>query len=159
MLIILLLTPAVKAEIFAGPEKFSEYIYNNYAEENFKVVYNNFAAELKREMDAADYLKFQKENFAKYNLSYSEIEVFEAEAVNFKEIKNKFSYAIDFGHYYKLKVSYLLEFKHFGSREKRSDKMVYIRKIKDDFQIFWDYETALKNDESAASEVGDDQSE
>lgn len=156
ILIILLLTTAVKAENFSGPEDFSQYIYNNYAQENFEEVYNNFAAELKRKMPLANYIDFQKQNFEKYNLKYSEIEVAEAKEIEYEEIKEKFSYAVDFGIYYKLEVSYLLEFNYFGSRDNKSQKMLYLRKIKDDFQIFWDYEAALDNNKSIDRDDSDD---
>lgn len=156
ILITLLLTTAVKADNFSSPEDFSEYVYKKFAQENFTEVYNNFAAELKREMPLADYLDFQKQNFEKYNLKYSDIKVAEAEKIEYEEIKDKFAYAVDFGNYYKLEVSYLLEFNYFGSRDERSQKMVYIRKIKDDFQIFWDYESALDNDKAVDRDDSDE---
>ena len=149
LLIILLLTPALLAEEFESPEAFTEYIYASYAAENFAEVYANFAAELKRILAEEDYLKFQQQNFEKYELEYTEIEVSAAEEVDFKKIEKKFDYAQDFGSYYQLQVSYLLKFNRFGSREEKSGKDVYLRKINDDFQIFWDYQSALNDDEAA----------
>jgi hypothetical protein len=150
LVIIIFLNPVIEAEEFESPEAFTEYIYANYASENFSEVYNNFAAELKRILAAEEYLSFQQQNFEKYKLKYTEIKVYEAEKVDFKSIKNKFSYADDFGDYYQLQVSYLLKFEHFGQREEKSDKKVYIRKIRDDFQIFWDYKSAFNDDQDAA---------
>ena len=149
VLIIFLLTPVLQAEEFESPEAFTKYIYANYAAENFEVVYNNFAAELKRIFTEKDYLEFQQHNFEKYELEYTEIEVAAAKEINFKKIKEKFTYADDFGSYYQLPVSYLLKFNRLGSREERSEKKVYLRKINADFQIFWDYESALNNDKAA----------
>lgn len=149
VLIIFLLTPVLQAESFATPEAFTEYIYDNFAEENFTEVYNNFAAELKRILAEEKYLEFQQQNFKKYELEYREIEVSAAEEISFEKIEDKFAYADDFGSYYQLQVSYLLKFNRFGSREERSKKNVYLRKINDDFQIFWDHESALNNDKAA----------
>lgn len=143
------MTPLLQAEDFESPEVFTEYIYDNYSEKNFTEVYDNFAAELKRELKKKEYLEFQDENFEKYDLKYSEIKVSEAEKIEFDKIKNKFSYADDFGEYYQLQVSYLLTFNHLGRREEESEKTVYLRKIRDDFQIFWDHESALKDDKAA----------
>ncbi len=152
ILVILFFSPLLQAEEFETPEAFAEYIYENYSEENFLDVYDNFAAELKRKLEKQVYLDFQKQNFEKYNLKYTEIAVDQAEEIKFDEIKDEFTYAIDFGHYYKLKVSYLLKFNHFGSREERSEKMVYLRKINNDFQIFWDYQSALNDDQALNEE-------
>ncbi|PUU94610.1 MAG: hypothetical protein CI947_524, partial [Halanaerobium sp.] len=105
--------------------------------------------ELKRILPENKYTEFQQQNFEKYQLKYTEIKVSAAKEIDFKTIKDKFDYADDFGSYYQLQVSYLLKFKHFGSREEKSEKKVYIRKINDDFQIFWDYKNALNNDEAA----------
>ena len=147
--VILFLSPLAQTEEFENPKVFTEYIYENYSEENFSEVYNNFAAELKRKLEEEVYLDFQKKNFAKYKLEYTNIKVDQVKEIKFDEIKDKFDYADDFGNYYKLQVGYLLKFNHFGSREKQSEKMVYVRKINDDFQIFWDYQSALDDDESA----------
>jgi hypothetical protein len=149
VLSLFLLTPVLQAEEFESPEAFTEYIYANFAAENFAEVYNNFAAELKRILKEEDYLEFQQHNFEKYQLKYTEIEVSEVAKLDFEDIKDKFDYAEDFGQYYQLQVSYLLKFNHFGQREERSKKNVYLRKIKDDFQIFWDHESALNDDEAA----------
>lgn len=149
MLILFLLTPVLQAEEFESPEAFTEYIYANFAEKEFEEVYDNFAAELKRIFAEEDYLEFQQQNFEKYELEYTEIEVAAAEEIEFKQIKRKFDYADDFGSYYQLQVSYLLKFNRLGRREERSEKKVYIRKINDDFQLFWDYESALNDDKSA----------
>lgn len=154
ILIIFILSPLALTEEFESPKIFTEYIYKNYSEENFSKVYGNFAAELKRKLEKEEYLNFQEQNFDKYNLKYTDIKVGQAKEIKFDEIKDKFSYAVDFGNYYKLQVKYLLKFDHFGSREKQSEKMVYVRKIKDDFQIFWDYKSAL-NDEKALNEDDD----
>lgn len=156
MLIILLVTPVLQAEDFESPESFTEFIYANYAEENFAEVYNNFAAELKRIFAEEDYLEFQQQNFEKYELEYTEIEVSTAEEIEFEEIEEKFAYADDFGSYYQLQVSYLLKFNRFGSREERSEKNVYLRKINKDFQLFWDYESAL-NDDKAVDRADQDE--
>ncbi|RCW60197.1 hypothetical protein DFR80_10845 [Halanaerobium sp. ST460_2HS_T2] len=147
--IIILINPVVQAEGFENPQAFTEYIYNSYSERDFSEVYNNFAAELKRILPENKYTEFQQQNFEKYQLKYTEIKVSAAKEIDFKTIKDKFDYADDFGSYYQLQVSYLLKFKHFGSREEKSEKKVYIRKINDDFQIFWDYKNALNNDEAA----------
>ena len=147
--VILFLSPLAQTEGFESPKAFTEYIYENYSEENFSEVYNNFAAELKRELEKKVYLDFQKENFEKYSLEYTDIKVGDAKEIEFREIKDKFDYAIDFGNYYMLQVEYLLRFNHFGSREKNSEKIVYVRKINDDFQIFWDYKNALDDDKAA----------
>lgn len=144
--VILFLAPLAQTEEFENPKAFTEYIYENYSEENFSEVYNNFAAELKRKLEEKVYLDFQKKNFAKYELEYTEIKVDQAKEIEFDEIKNEFDYAVDFGNYYKLQVGYLLKFNHFGHREKKSEKMVYVRKINDDFQIFWDYQSALDDE-------------
>jgi hypothetical protein len=146
---LLLMPSMLQAEEFESPEAFTEYIYTNYAGEDFAEVYDNFAAELKRILEENEYVEFQKENFEKYNLKYSEIEVAQAEEIEFDKIKEQFSYADDFGKYFKLQVNYLLEFDRFGSRQEESGKMVYLRKIKDDFQIFWDHQSALKDDKAA----------
>jgi hypothetical protein len=148
ILVILFLSPLAQTEEFETPEAFTEYIYENYAEENFSEVYNNFAAELKRKLEKQVYLDFQEQNFKKYNLEYTEIEVGQAKEIEFDEIKDKFNYAMDFGHYYNLKVSYLLKFNRFGRRDERSEKLVYLRKINADFQIFWDYQNALNDDKA-----------
>ena len=149
VLIICLMSPMLQAEDFESPEAFTEYIYANYAEEDFVEVYDNFAAELKRILGKNKYLEFQEQNFKKYNLKYSNIKVNQAKEIEFDEIKKQFNYADDFGKYYQLQVNYLLEFDHFGRREEKSEKMVYLRKINDDFQIFWDHESALKDDKAA----------
>ncbi len=152
VLIVILINPVIQAENFENPKDFTEYIYNNYKDSNFSVVYNNFAAELKRIITEKKYVEFQKHNFEKYELVYKNIEVSTSEEINFEKIKDKFDYADDFGSYYQLQVSYLLEFKHFGSRQEKSEKKVYIRKINDDFQIFWDYKSAFNNDEAAGAD-------
>lgn len=149
VLLLIILSPVLQAEEFESPEAFTEYIYNNYAQKNFLEVYNNFAAELKRILAEEDYLEFQEQNFEKYELQYTEIEVSAAEEIDFEKIKDKFDYAEDFGSYFQLQVSYLLKFSYFGQREERSEKNVYLRKIRDDFQIFWDHESALNDDEAA----------
>jgi len=146
--VILFLSPLAQTEGFESPKAFTEYIYENYSEENFSEVYNNFAAELKRELEKKVYLDFQKENFEKYSLEYTDIKVGDAKEIEFKEVKDKFDYAVDFGNYYMLQVEYLLKFNHFGNREKNSEKIVYVRKINEDFQIFWDYQNALDDDKA-----------
>ena len=143
------------AENFESPEEFTEYIYQNYSQENFKKVYQNFVPELKRVFEEKDYLDFQKENFEKYNLEYTNIEVGEAKKIDYNQVKSKFNYADDFGEYYQLSVSYLLKFDHFGEREEKSGKKVYLRKIVDTFQVFWNPET-VSNDQSAEVEVDQD---
>lgn len=147
---------AIAAEKFKNPEEFSQYIYENYSQKNFAVVYDNFAAELKRELDLAEYINFQKQNFEKYNLEYSNIKIGKAKKIDYQRIKEKFSYARDFGDYYHLEVSYLLKFDRFGHREKNSTKKIYLRKIKDDFQVFWDQEKAFASSENKAGEDKDD---
>ncbi|PTV93366.1 hypothetical protein C8C76_1423 [Halanaerobium saccharolyticum] len=147
VIVIILAAPVLQAEEFKSPEAFTEYIYANYAEENFEEVFNNFAAELKRIITVEDYLEFQQQNFKKYKLEYQEIEVSAAEEIDFEKIKDKFDYAQDFGDYYQLQVSYLLKFDHFGQREERSEKKVYIRKINADYQLFWDYQSAFNDDQ------------
>jgi hypothetical protein len=156
VLILFLLAPVIQAEEFESPEVFAEYIYANYAAENFEVVYDNFSAELKRILAKEDYLEFQQQNFEKYKLEYTEIGVSTAAEIDFEKIKDKFKYADDFGSYYQLQVSYLLKFNRFGSQEESSKKKVYLRKINKDFQIFWDYESALNDDQAVA---GSDQDE
>lgn len=155
-LIFILLTSALQAQEIESPEAFTRYVYNNFAKENFAEVYANFAAELKRILAEKDYLEFQQQNFEKYELEYTEIEVAAAEEINFDKIEEKFAYARDFGSYYQLQVSYLLKFNRLGSREERSEKKVYLRKINDEFQLFWDHEAALNDDKSADR---DDQNE
>ena len=153
--VILFLSPLAQTEGFESPKAFTEYIYENYSEENFSEVYNNFAAELKRELEKKVYLDFQKENFEKYSLEYTDIKVGDAKEIEFKEVKDKFDYAVDFGNYYMLQVEYLLKFNHFGKREEESGKKVYLRKIVDTFQIFWNPETT-SNDQSAKVEADQD---
>lgn len=151
MLFILIPSLVIQAEDFESPKTFTEYIYYNYAEKNFAEVYNNFAAELKRVLAEEKYIDFQKQNFKKYDLEYTEIKVGTAKEVDFSKIKNDFDYAMDFGSYYQLQVSYLIKFNRFGSREERSEKMVYLRKINDEFQIFWDYQSAIDDEKAAGS--------
>lgn len=141
---------AEKTEIFNSPEAFTEHIYNNYAQNNFSEVYQKFAPELKRILKEEEYLDFQKENFEKYNLEYSEIEVETAKSINFEEIKKQFSYAEEFGEFYELSVSYLIRFKRMGRRERQSDKKVYLRKINAQYQLFWDPETIEEDPEEKA---------
>lgn len=147
ILLFCLISTAGTAAELKNPEAFVDFIYQNYAKNDFALVYDNFAAELKRTLEKEKYLDFQKNNFNQYNLEFSDIEIGNPEKIDFAEIKNKFDYAQDFGEYYIVEVSYLLDFKYFGSREKRSGKSVYIRKINKDLQLFWDYETAM-NDEN-----------
>jgi len=156
ILLILILAPLLQAEEFKNSEVFTEYIYSNYAEENFAEVYENFAAELKRILAEEKYVGFQEQNFEKYNLEYTEIKVGEAQPIDFSEIKKEFEYAMDFGSYYQLQVSYLIKFNRFGSREERSEKTVYLRKINDDFQIFWDYHSAIDDEKAAEADDKDE---
>jgi len=151
----ILISPLVtRAEKFESPKTFTEYIYLNYADENFAEVYDNFAAELKRILKKDKYIDFQQQNFKKYDLEYTEIKVSAAKAVDFSEIKSNFEYAVDYGSYYQLQVSYLIRFNRFGSREERSEKMVFLRKINDDFQVFWDYQSAIDDDKAAETGSG-----
>lgn len=134
------------AEKFESPEEFSRDLYQNYSQENFALVYQNFAAELKKRLSQAEYVEFQNKNFEKYNLVYTNIKIGKAEKIDFQKIKEKFDYVRDFGDYYQLKVSYLIKFDRFGRREKETGKDVYLRKTKEDFQLFWDYKEALDLD-------------
>lgn len=147
-LILILTSPFLEASEFENPENFTEYVYQNYASENFSKVYNNFANELQDIVEKETYLKFQKENFEKYNLVYTEIKVGEAKEVKFDKIKAKFDYAIDQGKYYQIQVNYLIKFDRFGRREKESGKKVYLRKINNNFKIFWDYKSVLDDEDS-----------
>lgn len=143
---------AVEAEVYNSPEAFTRFIYDNYAQKNFSEVYQKFVPELKRILQQDDYLNFQNENFKKYKLEYTEIEVGKAETIKFDKIKKQFSYADEFGDFFQLKVSYLIKFNRFGSREKESEKIVYLRKISDQYQLFWNAEPVLEdqNPESKA---------
>lgn len=145
-LILILTSPFSVAAEFESPETFTEYIYQNYASENFNKVYNNFVDELQEIVKKETYLKFQKENFEKYNLVYTEIKVGEAKEVEFDKIKAQFDYALDQGEYYQVQVNYLIKFDRFGRRDKESGKKVYLRKNNNKFHIFWDYKSVLDDE-------------
>lgn len=140
---------------YKSPEDFAEYIYQKYSEEDFAEVYKNFAEELKEILTEETYVNFQNENFKDYDLEFTDIEVKEAEKVNFKEIKSKFDYAEETGQYYKAKVNYLIKFSHFGSRDKESGKYIYLRKKDGKYSLFWDYKEAMDSDEAADGDKND----
>lgn len=147
---------SLKAEENRNPEEFIEYIYANYAVENFKEVYANFADELKKLISEEEYIEFQKKNFDKYSLEYSNISVDDRKKLNYQEFKQEFSFLESEGDFYSLEVSYLLKFNRFGDREEETEKRVYLRqndsninnKKTNKFNLFWDPEPILKNEDS-----------
>ncbi len=147
---------SLKAEEQQTPEKFTEYIYANYASENFEEVYANFADELKKIISEEEYIEFQKRNFNKYSLEYSSIDVNNLEELSYEEFKNKFSFVESKGNFYSIEVSYLLKFQRLGAREEETKKRVYLRQNNSDinnettkkFHLFWDPEPIVKNEDS-----------
>ena len=135
------------------PKEYVEYIYENYADQNFKEVYANFALEVKQLITEKEYIEFQKQNFSKYSLEYRNINVDDLKELDYDQFKNEFPFLKDEGDFYSLKVSYLLRFKRFGDREEETEKRVYLRsnnfsnnnKV---LQLFWDPEPILKNKNS-----------
>jgi hypothetical protein len=147
---------SLKAEEQKTPKEFVEYIYANYADENFKEVYANFADELKALITEDEYIDFQKKNFDKYSLEYSNIRIDDLKKMSYEEFKQEFSFLESEGDFYSLEVRYLLKFNRFGDREEKIEKRVYLRKNDSninnknskEFQLFWDPEPILKNEDS-----------
>ncbi|RQD72952.1 MAG: hypothetical protein D5S01_08665 [Halanaerobium sp. MSAO_Bac5] len=142
------------ADSFDSPVGFGEYIYENYAQENFAEVYDNFAAELKSVLSSEEYIKFQQDNFEKYELEYRNIEVANPEEISYQEFKSEFPFLEDEGTFYTVEVSYLIKFRRLGSRERESDNLVYLRKKDNNFELFWDPEPIL--DELSPESVAED---
>jgi hypothetical protein len=138
------------------PKEFIENIYADYAAQNFKKVYANFADELKELITEEEYIDFQKKNFDKYSLEYSNIDVNNLKELSYDEFKNEFSFLESKGKFYSIEVSYLLKFNRFGDREEETEKKVYLRQnnsmLNDEktkeFHLFWDPEPILKNSDS-----------
>lgn len=147
---------SLKAEEEQTPEDFIEYIYANYADENFKEVYTNFADELKELVTEEEYIDFQKKNFDKYSLEYSNIRIDDLKKLSYDEFMQEFSFLESEGDFYSLEVRYLLKFNRFGDREEEIEKRVYLRQndsnIQNEktkkFNLFWDPEPILKNEDS-----------
>ncbi len=147
---------SLKAEDQQTPKEFIEAIYANYAAQNFKKVYANFADELKELITEEEYVNFQKKNFDKYSLDYSKITVDDLKELSYEEFKDEFSFLESDGSFYSLEVSYLLKFNRFGDREEKTEKRVYLRQknsmFNDEknngFHLFWDPEPILKNEDS-----------
>ncbi|MFW5889454.1 MAG: hypothetical protein ACOCUD_03640 [Bacillota bacterium] len=144
---------SLEAEEQKTPKEFVEYIYANYADENFKEIYANFADELKALITEEEYIESQKKNFNKYKLEYSNIKVDDLKELNYEEFKNEFSFLEAEGDFYSFKVSYLMEFNRFGDREEETEKRVYLRRNNSEtnskeFQLFWDPEPILKNEDA-----------
>ena len=139
-----------------NPVEFGEYIYDNYAQENFEEVYANFAAELKSILSREEYTEFQKDNFEKYQLEYTDIEVANPQEISYQEFKKEFPFLEAKGTFYTVEVSYLIKFRRLGSRERESDKLVYLREKENKFELFWDPEPILDelSPESAAEDNG-----
>ncbi|WP_238524778.1 hypothetical protein [Halanaerobium hydrogeniformans] len=149
-------TQSTEAGYFANPVEFGEYIYDNYAQENFKEVYDNFADELKIILSSDEYIEFQQDNFEKYELEYTDIEVTNPEEISYQEFKKEFPFLEDEGTFYTVEVSYLIKFRRLGSRERESDKLIYLREKDDHFELFWDPEPILDDlsPESVAEDNG-----
>lgn len=147
---------SLKAEEQQTPEEFIEYIYANYAAENFKEVYTNFADELKKLISEEEYIEFQKKNFDKYSLEYSNIRIDDLKKLSYDEFKQEFSFLESEGGFYSFEVSYLLKFNRFGDREEEIEKRVYLRQNDSNinnektkkFHLFWDPEPIIKNEDS-----------
>lgn len=159
LLIIILLNlvgnPALARE-FNSEIDFVEYIYHEYSIENFAVVYQNFVPELKAILTKEEYLKFQQENFSKYELEYKDIEVGSSSQINQQQIASEFTYTAEVSSnkpkFYAVEVKYLLEFNRFGRREKETDKKVYVQQTESGYQLFWDPEPILGESEAAEDE-------
>ena len=171
--LIISLPAQISAVQFENAEMFVEHIYKNYASQNFAEVYYHFADELKEELKKKEYIQFQKDNFAKYELSYSNIKVDGQKELNYQDFKNEFPDAENKGKFYSIRVSYKIEFKRFGEREENIEKRVYIREksidktdnnildkepdlSKKKYNLFWDPEPILgdkqKEDEGLKNE-------
>ncbi len=164
LLIILLLLFIVSAFPVSGADfnntkEFVEYIYANYAEQDFSEVYSLFAPELKNILDREKYLNFQENNFNKYDLELKNILVDDIEELSYKEFKKEFPFLNYEGSFYSARVRYLLVFEKLGEREEEIEKRVYLREYsssnyeKSDkryYSLFWDPEPILgKNDDES----------
>lgn len=142
------------------PEDFVRMIYKYFADENFDAVYNNFLEDLKDNLKKDKYVSFQKSNFEKYNLKYSNIKVSSAKKINYQDLPDKIKFKNTADNYYKLKVSYQLNFEHLGQkREEESEKDVFIaEKIllktgdKNQYYLIWNPEAIKGKDEDEIDE-------
>lgn len=143
-----------------APEKFVEMIYQHYADENFDGVYNNFLPLLKERLARENYVSFQKENFKKYNLKYSNIDVGKAEKITYQDLPDEIKFGDQADYYYKIKVSYQLNFTHLGQqREEKSEKDVYLAEKKflqtgdkNRFYLIWNPDPAEDSDKDGFDE-------
>jgi len=132
---------------FNNTKEFVEYIYANYAEQDFS------------EVDREKYLNFQENNFNKYDLELKNILVDDIEELSYKEFKKEFPFLNYEGSFYSARVRYLLVFEKLGEREEEIEKRVYLREYsssnyeKSDkryYSLFWDPEPILgKNDDES----------
>lgn len=156
ILMVIVFGSSSSAQEQQNPEKFVEYIYANYADENFKEVYVNFADELKKMITEEEYVEFQKRNFEKYSLEYSNIKVADKKELNYEEFKDEFDFLNTEGDFYSFEVSYLLKFNRFGDREEETKKKVFLRSSNSKadnqnnkkYELFWDPEPILKDEDS-----------
>lgn len=158
LLFLLISASQVSAADFNNTKEFVEYIYANYAEQDFSEVYSLFAPELKSILDREKYLNFQEKNFNKYNLELKNIMVDDIKELSYKEFKKEFPFLNYEGSFYSARVRYLLVFEKLGEREEEIEKRVYLREYsssnyeKSDkryYSLFWDPEPiSAKDDES-----------
>lgn len=143
-----------------NPEKFVEMIYQHYSDKNFNGVYNNFLPLLKEKLAREDYVSFQKKNFKKYNLKYSNINVGKAEKISYQDLPSEIQFGDQADYYYKIKVSYQLHFTHLGQKkEEESEKNVYLAEKKflqtgdiNRFYLIWNPDPVEENDEDVSNE-------
>ncbi|MGM0602734.1 MAG: hypothetical protein ACQESS_05410 [Bacillota bacterium] len=142
------------------PEDFVRMIYQYFAEENFEGVYNNFLPVLKKKLMREDYISFQQKNFQKYNLKYSNITVGDAEKIDYQDLPEDLQFEDQADYYYKIEVSYQLNFEHLGqNREEQSEKNVFLaekRYLKtgdiNRFYLIWNPEPMEENDRDDSDE-------
>lgn len=106
---------------------YTEKLYTNYANQNFTYVYRLLHPAIKDILSEREYVDFQKENFYKYKLKFSNIKA--KENLKMIELPDKYHDIIPDGdkRIYSVPVSYQMDLTFAGDEQKKQvDNQVYI---------------------------------
>ena len=115
-------------------------IYLNYQEQNFDGVYDFFHPALQESLSREQYVTFQEENFASYQMELSEIKITDIERI--ESLPDKFDIYLqedDYQEAYEASINYLLNIRFFASgHEREVETETYIVKFNDNYYLVWD---------------------
>ncbi len=131
-------------------KNYVEEIYLEYAKKNFNYIYKILHPGIKELLTEEEYEYYQKENFKKYKIKISEIEVgSKLEKIKLpNKFKNVVNNDIENKDIYKIPISYKMDLTVIGEEQTRKiDNQVYIIIDNKQYFLLWDPTVIKKNED------------